>query len=107
MRTKKVEYKWFELGVALNVPIKKLERIQDKHCDNPVKALIRVYRYWLADKNSLMPTWKKLVNALQEIDEYSLAASVSNMIVSCLNHCYLLLLPSWLCSNLFCAYYHI
>ena len=88
-RTKKVEYKWFELGAELNIPISKLERIHDKHCDSPIKALIRVYRYWLADENGLMPTWKKLVNALQAIDEYSLAAGVSNMIVSCLINCYL------------------
>ena len=103
MRTKKVEYKWFELGVALSVPVSKLERIYDKHRDSPIKALIRVYRYWLADENSLMPTWKKLMNALQEIDEYTLAASVSNMMVSCLVHCYLLLLSCWLYSNLLCA----
>ena len=92
LRTRKVECKWFELGVALHVPLSKLERIYDKHCDSPVKALIRVYRYWLADENGLIPTWKKLVNALQEIDEYSLAASVSNMMVS-ESH----LLPCWLC----------
>ena len=100
MRTRKVEHNWFELGVALHVPLSKLKRIDDKYHDSPVRALIKVYHYWLADKNGLMPTWKKLVNALQEIDEYSLAASVSNMIVSCLIHCYLLLLPC-------CSYLHL
>ena len=78
LQTKKVEYKWFELGIALGVPIVKLERIYDKHNDSPVKALIRVYRYWLADKNGLMPTWMKLVIALQKIDEYSLSTIIAN-----------------------------
>ena len=82
LQTKKVEYKWFVLGVALGVPIEKLERIYDKHNDSPVKALIRVYRYWLADKNGLMPTWTKLVSALQEIDEYSLSIIISKYVVS-------------------------
>jgi len=64
----------------LCVPIDKLERIYDKHCDSPVKALIRVYRYWLADEHGLTPMWEKLVIALQEIDEYSLSASVAKYI---------------------------
>ena len=82
LQTKKVEYKWFELGIALGVPVEKLERIYDKHNDSPVKALIRVYRYWLADKNGLMPTWMKLVIALQKIDEYSISTIVANHVVS-------------------------
>lgn len=82
LQTKKIEHKWFELGIALSVPIEKLEKIYDKHYDSPVKALIRVYRYWLADKNGLMPSWKKLVVALQKIDEYSLSASVGKLVVS-------------------------
>ena len=45
LQTKKAEYKWFELGIALGVSVEKLERIYDKHNDSPVKALIRVYRY--------------------------------------------------------------
>ena len=81
LRTKKVEDKWFELGVALGVSIKKLESIGDKHGDSPVKALVRVYHYWLDGKKGLMPTWKKLADALQEIDEYILSARIENMMV--------------------------
>ena len=82
IRTKSVQNKWIELGMALGVPIEKLERINDKHRDNPFNGLVRVYRYWLADGNQLMPTWEKLVNALYEVNEYSLAASVLNAMVS-------------------------
>ena len=87
LRTKKVEHKWFELGIALGVPINKLESIYDKHSDSPVKALVRVYHYWLDDKKGLMPTWKKLVDALQEIDEYSLSAKIENIMVC--SYCYI------------------
>ena len=91
LQTKKAEHKWFELGVSLGVPIEKLERIHDKHSDSPIKALIRVYRYWLSDKNGLMPSWKKLVIALQKIDEYGLSTSVSKHMVSRMMHCCMLL----------------
>ena len=80
--TKKVEHKWFDLGMALNVPIEKLEKIYDKYNDCPIKALVRVYRYWLADKNGLLPTRNKLVNALQKIDEYILSTNVAKDMVS-------------------------
>ena len=82
IRTKSVQIKWIELGTALGVPIEKLEKINDKHCDNSFNGLNRVYRYWLADKNGLRPTWEKLVNGLYKINEYSLATSVVNAMVS-------------------------
>ena len=75
--TMPVESKWFALGCALCVPIDKLERLGDKYHDNPMKALVRVYRYWLADKNGLQPTWEKLLIALQKINEYKLAISLA------------------------------
>ena len=73
MQTIVITSKWFELGLALYVPINKLERIYNKYNDDPTKALIRVCRYWLADKNGLKPSWEKLITALQNIKEYSLA----------------------------------
>ena len=82
IRTKSVLNKWIELGMALDVPIEQLERINDEHRDNPFNGLVRVYQYWLADEHNLMPTWEKLVNALYEIYEYRLAASVVNAMVS-------------------------
>ena len=77
MLTMSVNPKWFVLGCALCVPIDKLERLGDKYHDNPMKALVRVYRYWLADKNGLQPTWEKLLSALQKINEYKLATSLA------------------------------
>ena len=82
IQTKSVRNKWIELGAALGVPIKELEKINHKHHGNPMYNLIRVYRYWLAYENGLMPTWKKLVHGLYQIDEYSLADSFVNAMVS-------------------------
>ena len=82
--TKKAKCKWFELGAVLNVDIDVLERLDVKYDECPIKALTRVYRYWLAGKNDLRPTvWDKLITALQEIGEYSIAANVTKkMMVS-------------------------
>ena len=80
-----IKSKWFEFGIALHIPIDKLEKLYDKYNDNPVKALIRVYRFWLADKNGLNPTWEKLISALQDIKEYYLAICLENSV----SHIYL------------------
>ena len=80
LQTMAIKSKWFELGMALYVPIDKLERLYDKYNDNPVKALVRVFRYWLADKNGLKPSWEKLIAALQDIKEYSLAIGLEKSV---------------------------
>lgn len=80
VQTMGIQSKWFELGIALCIPIKKLEKLYDKYNDSPVKALIRVYRFWLADKNNLKPTWEKLTAALQDIKEYILAIRIKNSV---------------------------
>ena len=80
VQTMGIKSKWFELGMALCIPIKKLEKLYDKYSDIPVKALVRVYRFWLADKNSLQPTWEKLIAALQDIKEFSLAICLENSV---------------------------
>ena len=82
LQTMVIKSKWFELGMALYVPIDKLERLYDKYNDNPVKALVRVLRYWLADKNGLKPSLGKLIAALQDIKEYSLAISLETSVSS-------------------------
>ena len=52
-----------------------MENLYGKY-NNPMKALNRVYCYWLSDKNGLSPTWEKLCSALREIKEFTIAAGV-------------------------------
>lgn len=81
--TKKAKHKWFELGLALKIPIHILEELDTKHDGSPLKALIRVYRYWLANKNVLQPTWEKLIAALQVAKLYSISANVTSNVMVC------------------------
>ena len=53
-----------------------MEEFYGKYSENPMKALNRVYRYWLRKENNLNPTWESLVSALQEINEYTVATNV-------------------------------
>ena len=74
--TSEIGKKWYKLGIALCIPIPKMEIFHQKYSEKPVMALNRVYRYWLANENGLSPTWEKLVFALQGIKEFEIAAEV-------------------------------
>ena len=78
--TSDVEKNWFKLGMELQIPISIMERLYEKHNANPIKALNRVYCYWLSDKNDLSPTWETLCSALRKINLFTIAANVENFI---------------------------
>lgn len=78
--TSKVEKNWYALGMALRIPIRIMEKFYEKYHENLMKALNRVYQFWLADKNHLLPTWDKLIAALRKIKEYKIAADVEQFL---------------------------
>ena len=82
--TSDIEKNWYKLGMALQIPVSKMETFYGKYRTNPMKALNRVYCYWLSDKNGLLPTWEKLCSALREIKQFSIAADVEQNKVSCI-----------------------
>lgn len=91
MLTSDIGYKWYTLGIALRIPIAKMESIYQKHSEKPMIALNRIYRYWLAVENGLAPTWDKLISALQAIKEFEIAAEVELFIkVSWYSYIYIL-----------------
>ena len=86
MQTAPITPKWFQLGLALDIPIHVMERLDDKYHDKPRKALTRVYCHWL--ENSIPSMQElcevKLIEALKKIKEYDLAATLERDLVSCL-----------------------
>ena len=74
--TSEIGNAWYKLGIALHIPIDIMGNIYGKHSGNSMKALNRVYRYWLADENGLEHTWNKLIFALNYIKEYTVATTV-------------------------------
>ena len=74
--TSSIKENWYNLGVALKIPVSKMENLYGKYHANPMKALNRVYCHWLSDKNGLLPTWEKLCSALRKIKEFTIATNV-------------------------------
>lgn len=80
MLTSEIGNTWYKLGIALRIPIDVMGSIYGKHSGNFMKALNRVYRYWLADENGLEHTWDKLIFALKYIKEYTVATTVEEYV---------------------------
>ena len=78
--TSEIEEKWYKLGIALCIPIRKMENFYEKYNKNPMMGLNRVYCYWLNEDNHLMPAWEKLISALKEIKQYTIATTVEQYI---------------------------
>ena len=86
MQTEPVTRKWFQLGLALDIPIHEMEKLDDKYHDKPRKALTRVYCHWLENSTPSMQDLceVKLIEALKKIKEYELAATMERDLVSLL-----------------------
>ncbi|XP_065920649.1 uncharacterized protein [Dysidea avara] len=82
VHTEVLKNKWTALGYALGVPSSKIEKINDKYHDKPLSALVRVYRYWLAEENGFIPTWKKLIDALRLMKEINLCVQITKTLES-------------------------
>ena len=83
IQTALVTPKWFELGLALGIPIDVMERLDDKYHDKPRKALTRVYCHWLENGiPSIQDLEVKLIEALKKIKEYTLAVTLERDLVS-------------------------
>ena len=80
-KTARLKDIWFEIGINLGVPSKKLEKIEKKYGRNKIGCLAKVYRYWLDDRNGLEPTMEKLLTALDEQHEYSTSESLRTSMV--------------------------
>ena len=83
--TSNIKGNWYNLGIDLKIPITKMENLYGKYYANPMKALNRVYCYWLSDKNGLSPTWEKLCSSLRKIKEFTIAADVEKFLQVSLN----------------------
>lgn len=81
IQTAPVTPKWFELGLALGIPIDVMERLDDKYHDKPRKALTSVYCHWLENG---IPSMQgvKLIEALKKIKEYTLAVTLERDLVN-------------------------
>ena len=66
---------WYLFGVVLGIPVRQLQVIQlSKPLGGVNQWLVDMFDYWL--RNNLDPSWKHIVQALEQIDQFVLAAQV-------------------------------
>ena len=51
-----------------------LNVIEEKHCHDPEKCCNEMFKYWL---NNCDPTWDKMIDALEQIQQDELAAAIN------------------------------
>ena len=68
-----LDEKWYLLGVELDVDDEELDDLKEKYSD-PHKRLLKMFGVWLEKGEN--PTYRKLIEALVEIDKKDIAQSI-------------------------------
>ena len=77
LKTLKPLENWFVFGVILGVPVPQLKKIESSYSQRELeRCKIDMLQYWL--ENKLIPTWKEVIQALEQSDQLVLAAQVKH-----------------------------
>ena len=68
-----LDEKWYLLGIELDIDNKELDNLEEKYSD-PHKRLIKMFGVWLEKGEN--PSYRKLVEALVEIDKKDIAQAI-------------------------------
>ena len=68
-----LDEKWYLFGVELDVDDEELDDLEEKYSD-PHKRLLKMFGVWLEKGEN--PTYRKLIEALVEIDKKDIAQSI-------------------------------
>ena len=64
----------YSLGIELEIDDKELDNLEEKYGDDLHKRLIKMFGLWLEKGGN--PTYRKLIEALAEIDKKDIAQSI-------------------------------
>ena len=62
------------LGVALGVPLSKIQNIESSHPGNVSRWILEMMQYWLDTTPDAC--WKQVVIALERVDQLTLASTI-------------------------------
>ena len=65
---RKVIKKWHQLGLLLNIPPDRLDKIEDEY-SSPDRRLSEILLYWLNNEES--PSWEKICDALRRLGGFT------------------------------------
>ena len=71
---RELDDEWYSLGIELEIDDNELEILEEKYSADPHKRLIKMFGVWLEKGES--PTYRKLVEALVEIDKKDIAQAI-------------------------------
>ena len=71
----RVNTEWYQFGMAIGVPPKFLDKLKNYP---QVECMVELVDYWLRNHPD-KPTWKEIVDALEEIHDYDLASSIKGV----------------------------
>ena len=66
--------KWYMLGTQLEIDDEELDELRKEYNDDPHMRLIKMFGVWLEKGET--PTYRKLLEALVEIDKKDIAQSI-------------------------------
>ena len=69
-----LDEKWCTLGTELEIDDEELDELRKEYSDDPHMRLIKMFGMWLEKGES--PTYRKLLEALVEIDKKDVAQSI-------------------------------
>ena len=69
-----LDEKWYTLGTELEIDDEELDDLEEKYSDDPHKRLLKMFGVWLEKGEN--PTYRKLIEALVEIDKKDVAQSI-------------------------------
>ena len=72
-RYRELDNDWYSLGTELEIDDEELDDLEEKYTD-PHKRLLKMFGVWLEKGEN--PTYRKLVEALVEIDKKDVARSI-------------------------------
>ena len=75
-----LDEKWYLFGIELDVDDEELDDLEEKYSD-PHKRLLKMFGVWLEKGEN--PTYRKLIEALVEIDKKDIAQSICTKLGTC------------------------
>ena len=69
-----LDEKWYTLGTELEIDDEELDELRKEYSDDPHMRLIKMFGVWLEKGEN--PTYRKLLEALVEIDKKDVAQSI-------------------------------
>ena len=69
-------YNWENLGVKLNITMQKLQEIKLQYNGDLDMCKNKLYDTWLRQNSN--PSWREIVEALEQIEENNLARKIRN-----------------------------